>query len=235
MKSLAPLIALALLTSPGSAQVLPEPSFENPRIQSVRFEPGQEIQLTALPETGLTLVLEPGEQITRVAVDDGNALQATVSAESDGLLLMPKRSGQLGGIAVDTNRRSYRFALRTGRDLMAAYLVQIEHGPPPIPMDVIAPSEPMSSQVWRYRLRGDRKVRPLAISDDGKRTFIEFAPRQALPAIFAIGPSGKEQVVNGHMRGGVFVIDRVWQRLVFRIDKEKASARRNEAAETKDG
>lgn len=231
MRAFAPLIVLALLASPGSAQVLPEPSLENPRIQSVRFEPGQEIQLTALPETGLTLVLEPGEQITRVAVDDGDALQATVSAENDGLLLMPKRTGELGGIAIDTNRRSYRFALRTSRDLMAAYLVRVEHGPPPIPMDVVAPSEPASSKVWRYRLRGDKEVRPLAIRDDGKRTFVEFAPRQALPAIFAIGPSGKEQVVNGHMRGGIFVIDRVWQRLVFRIDKEKATARRNEDAE----
>ena len=42
-------------------------------------------------------------------------------------------------------------------------------------------------------------------------------------------------MVNGHMRGNALVIDRVWDELIFRIDKEKARARRNEEAEGEEG
>ena len=80
-------------------------------------------------------------------------------------------------------------------------------------------------------MRGDRAVRPADLSDDGYKTRITYAPGQVLPAVFAIGPTGEEEVVNGYMRGDVFVIDRVYGELVFRIDKEAATARRNEAPE----
>lgn len=83
-------------------------------------------------------------------------------------------------------------------------------------------------QTYAYRLGGDRAVRPLRVSDDGARTTVAFAPEQALPAVFAIGPTGEEIVVNGHMRAGGYVIDRVHERLVFRIDGARATARRLE-------
>ena len=85
---------------------------------------------------------------------------------------------------------------------------------------------PPFGQVWEYRVSGPEAVRPLAISDDGERTRILYAPDQALPAVFGIGPTGDEIAVNGHMRNGVFVIDRVFERLVFRIDRARAVARR---------
>ena len=69
------------------------------------------------------------------------------------------------------------------------------------------------------------------MTDDGLKTRITYAPGQALPAVFAIGPSGEEEVVNGYMRDDIFVIDRVYGELVFRIDREKATARRNDTPE----
>jgi type IV secretion system protein VirB9 len=235
----ASLIILAALSmaAPVAAQIMPEPSFDNPRVQSARWQPGQDIFLTALPATGLTIILEPGEQISRVELDDGNLIDAKVSAENDSLLLVPKRNGELGSIRVQTDRRFYQFSLRTGSDLMAAYVIQMDYSPPSLPPDFgspgfelangLAAGGPLSNEQWSYRLKGDNEVWPSAIQDDGVRTTIDFAPDQALPAVFAIGPSGKEQVVNGHMRSGKFVIDRVWQELIFRIDKEKATAKRN--------
>ena len=49
-----------------------------------------------------------------------------------------------------------------------------------------------------------------------------------MPATFAFGPTGEEQMVEGYMRGGVFTIDRVYEQLIFRIDKDAARARRRE-------
>lgn len=87
---------------------------------------------------------------------------------------------------------------------------------------------PSGTDQWEYRVTGNRAVRPSRIVDDGAKTFVEFHPDQALPAVFGIGPTGGEEVVAGYMRDGVFVIDRVYPALVFRIDQAQATAQRRE-------
>lgn len=78
-------------------------------------------------------------------------------------------------------------------------------------------------------------MRPASVRDNGAKTVIEYAPGQSLPAVFAIGPTGDEEVVDGYMRDGLFVIDRVHEELVFRIDKAKATARRSVRATPQNG
>lgn len=78
----------------------------------------------------------------------------------------------------------------------------------------------------RYSLTGSNELRPVRISDDGIHTYIIWAPEQALPAVFAISATGKEEMVDGYMRNDVFTIDRVHPQLVFRIDKQLARAKR---------
>jgi len=78
----------------------------------------------------------------------------------------------------------------------------------------------------QYKLSGNRSLLPNSISDDGVRTHIQWGPSQSLPAVFGLDERGGEELVNGHMRDGTFTIDRVYARLVFRIDDAKASARR---------
>lgn len=76
-----------------------------------------------------------------------------------------------------------------------------------------------------YRLSGDRALRPVRITDDGVHMYLEWSPEQDLPAVFSVGTLG-EGMVEGYMRGGIFIIDRVYGELVFRIDKKWARARR---------
>jgi type IV secretion system protein VirB9 len=225
---LASLVLAAAFPASASAQAVPQPGPDNPRLQTVRWNGSEEVWLTALPGTGLTVLLEPGDTVDRFQVADPTAMDVRVSAERDGLLIYPLRSGELGRLDVEAGGRVYRFSVRTGTDLLAAYLVRFQAGAPQLPLAIAAPSPPERGPAnWSYRVRGDRIVAPTRISDDGRRTYIEFAPEIPLPAIFAIGPTGKEQLINGYMRGDTFVIDRVWNELVFRIDKEKATARRN--------
>ena len=227
-------LALFLISTPLAAEVIPEPGIASPRIQTVRWQAGETIQLTALPGTGLTLMFEPGETITSVDADPA-LLTTRISGERDALLITPLREGALGGVHVTTARRSYAFSMRTGNDLMAAYLVRFENGTPaalaaapvpkPMPPAFMPPTG--TGQTWTYRVKGDRAVQPASITDDGARTYISFAEGAALPAIFAVGPTGAEQVVNSYMREGRLVIDQVWSELVFRVDASKAVARRS--------
>ncbi|WP_298465980.1 TrbG/VirB9 family P-type conjugative transfer protein [uncultured Erythrobacter sp.] len=227
MIRLTPALLLAF-AAPAAAQIVPTPSAESPRIQSVVWKAGETIALTALPETALTVMLEPSETIQRAVLNGNQLWNITISPEDNSLQVKPMVNAAPATLNVETTTRQYQFSLEAGQSLMAAYLVRLEFaGSQSSPPSTPAATETIADLNWSYRLRGDKSVRPLSIRDNGEKTVIEYAPDQSLPAVFAIGATGDEEVVDGYMRGGQFVIDRVHQRLVFRIDKEKATARRN--------
>ena len=223
-------IALAMaFTAPAWAQLVPLPNPDTPRIQHAEWVEGEAVVLTALPNSPLTVLLEPGDQITRIVASDDRAWGIKVSSEYDSFTLLPDREAPPAMLEVETVKRDYLFQLRTNDGIGAAHLVRLTfasgNG-----STVQVPSLPEPGDMrWSYRLRGDNAVRPSDIFDDGNKTWIAFGEDQPLPAVFAVGPSGDEQVVNGYMRGDYFVIDRVHAELIFRIDKEKASARREQA------
>lgn len=221
------------LSAPLAAQVMPQPDSASPRLQTVRFAPDQPVVLTMLPDTPLTVMLEPGETITGVTPGVGDDFRVRVSSEANSFMILPTEDALTGALEISTQERSYRFALRVEQGYAAALLVRFVDEQALVQQAYDVPADPQipSSQTWLYRLRGDREVRPESLSDDGSKTRIAYAPGQALPAVFAIGPTGEEEVVNGYMRDGMFVIDRVYDELVFRIDREKATARRNDAPE----
>lgn len=202
-------------------------------MQSVRWEPGETVLLTMLPRSALTVLLEPGERIRSANVDDEGAWRVTVSSEEDSLQVEPRGAARRGSLSVSTDRREYRFGLRTDEGLTAAYLVEMQFGElrPATGGQTTTPIRPQLAPPRRsaWQLKGDRAVYPAAITDDGSKITIAFAPNQPLPAMFAIGATGQEEVVNGYMRGEVFVIDRMHEQLVFRIDRDQATARRTAA------
>lgn len=220
------LVALGMLGQAALAQSMPTPGEANPRLQTIRFAEGDPVLLSILPRAGMTVILEAGERIERITVEDGSLLDVRVSSDENSFIVLPSGDIDRSGLTVETDRRTYPFAVRTRDSLLSGLLVQFEYGDEPVETNPL-PSQPDEGPLWSYRLRGDREVRPASIRDDARRTFIEYAPGQALPAVFAVGPTGDEEVVNGYMREGVYVIDRVYGELVFRIDRDRATARRN--------
>ena len=232
MRRLTAILGVVALSAPATAQMMPQPGPDTPRIHTVPFVPDQPVQLTMLPETPLTVILRSGETITG-ATPHGGDFRVRVSSERNSFMVLPAQNPGVGTLDIVTQERSYRFALRVENGYSAALLVRFVDDPAADAYDYtdMPDAQIQPTQTWLYRLRGDHEVRPESLTDDGMKTRIAYAPGQALPAVFAIGPSGDEEVVNGYMRDGVFVIDRVYDELVFRIDREKAIARRNDAPE----
>ncbi|HEX8415509.1 MAG TPA: hypothetical protein VF637_16750, partial [Sphingomicrobium sp.] len=50
--------------------------------------------------------------------------------------------------------------------------------------------------------------------------------RRCLPAVFFLDRRGRETLANGYMRNGTFVLDSIFDRLLFRIDRQTARAER---------
>lgn len=77
-----------------------------------------------------------------------------------------------------------------------------------------------------YKISGSAAIRPTLIWDDGQKTFLDWPENIEAPAIFAIDAAGNESLVNSYYRGGKFVIDAVYSRLLFRLDRLTARADR---------
>jgi type IV secretion system protein VirB9 len=233
VKRLAFAVLLAASAAGAAAQVAPVPSFDDPRLQTVTYDPSRPVRLVAFPGATLTVVLLPGEQIQRVIVSDPQAFDARITGANDSVSIRPLRTEASATLLVDTAQRRYEFELATGEGLAAAYVVRFVGGaaaaPPPGPSaPVFVQPSLVPAMIGEYRLSGEATLLPSSIGDDGTRTYLEWEAYQSLPAVFGIGFNGEEEVVDGYMRGGVFTIDRVYSELVFRIDKKRARARRTE-------
>jgi type IV secretion system protein VirB9 len=88
------------------------------------------------------------------------------------------------------------------------------------------PTEEARSVSGSYKLSGAPPVRPSLIWDNGVKTYLDWPENSEAPAIFAIDAAGHESLVNSHYRDGRFVIDGVYSRLIFRLDRLTARADR---------
>lgn len=133
-----------------------------------------------------------------------------------------------------TRAPSVAIVVSMGLALAAPIPAQANQELPPadarLASDAVSPNAPRSVPA-HYRLSGDKSVMPIGISDDGRKTTIAWSKAQALPVVFALGAHGQEEVVNGYMREDRYVIDRVFDVLVFRIDTDVARAYRTPTVE----
>ena len=224
MKRLALLSVCAAV--PAFAQVRPHPSDGNPHLQNVDYSPGQIVQLNGAPGFEMTLELSPDEQVQNVALGDASAWQVSVDHGGNHLFLKPTEANVATNMTVITSVRVYNF------DLMATsqpsydtpYTVRFRYPAPAMQPSSFVDMSTVRRSLSRYKLSGDKWLRPDSISDDGEHVYINWSPEKPIPAIYAIGDTGKETLANGGMRDGLYVVDGVPPRLDFRIDDRIAHA-----------
>lgn len=225
MTKRAPLLLLALLASMAGAQVRPQPSGGDPRMQTVDYRRDQVVQIEGAPGYQIMIALAPDERVQNIALGDSGAWQVVASQSGNMLFLRPTQDGVSTNMTVITSSRFYAFDL-----------VPVAYGSPPYEVRFNYPAEAtsgasvtpgeMGEQVAKYRLSGTKALWPDAISDDGAKTYIDWPADTPLPAAFFIDEYGRERLANGNMRGGLYVIDSVHQQLLFRIDQKTARAKR---------
>jgi type IV secretion system protein VirB9 len=226
------LVALQLVSgAPGTAQILPHPVGANLHVQAVDYVDGQVVQLNGAPGYELMIQLSADEQISNVAIGDTGAWQVSANKEGNRLFLKPTQAGSDTNMTVVTSVRTYAFDLRAsdGASVDTPYTVQFRYPAPKLAakdseyVDVSA----LKRRLSRYRISGDRQLRPISISDDGDHTYISWPRTVPIPAVYALDRGGNETLVNGMMgTNDVFVIDGAPQELIFRVDHSVARAER---------
>ncbi|AJP70591.1 TrbG/VirB9 family P-type conjugative transfer protein [Sphingomonas hengshuiensis] len=225
------MFALALVASNAQAQVRPRPDGPNPHVQTVDFAAGQVVVLESAPGYQLMVELAPDERVENVALGDSTAWQVSVNHAGNRMFLKPLQAAANTNMTVVSDTRIYLFDLTTVGEPQGdtPYTVRFRYPPPALltalPGALPTPGAELPT-VGRYKIRGDRGLRPTGIHDDGVKTYVEWPVEVPLPAIYALDPHGRETLVNGMMRDGRIVIDSVQTALIFRVDRRKAVATR---------
>lgn len=218
------LLAFALLavSDPAKPDVLPVQDRHDPRIATLKYQSANVFRLTVAVGEELALILPPGESVAAINLASPDSWQVNARDNSQIVALRPMRPVPDVMLTVTTSAREYRFVLSTAPNDGLPLIVRIVG----VPRTTAHASsqKPAESEIWA--LSGNRELRPSLIRDDGVKTYLEWDPSVPIPAIFAVDRLGREEMVNGFMRGQTFVIDRVYDRLLFRIDRAEAEARR---------
>jgi P-type conjugative transfer protein TrbG len=76
-------------------------------------------------------------------------------------------------------------------------------------------SAAIESMNFDYEIKGDEKIRPVQVFDDGSKTYIRMNPgakaREA-PVLVVVGADGKAEMLNYRVKGDMYIADRLFDR-----------------------
>ena len=206
-------------------------------VQVYPYSEGALYRLYAAPERVTDVALQPGETITSVAA--GDTVRWTVGDTTSGsgetmrahILVKPFSAGIATNLVITTDRRVYRLQLvSTAATSMAAIswtypadaLLALKRK-----AESAEAAKPAAAGVavenlnFDYVITGDTPAwRPIRAFDDGRQTFIAFAPDIAVgeaPPLFVLGPDGEAQLVNYRVAGHYYVVDRLFGAAELRL------------------
>ncbi len=206
-------------------------------VQVFAYQPGEVYEVWTAPLRVTTLTLPPGETIVAKAAGDtvrwqiGETTSGTGAAQQSHVLLKPLQRGLETNLVLTTNRRVYMLQLKSGPP--DAFNAAVTWDVPPAPVEtaatdvaastsdpVVAPAAPVDGR-YRVSPQGRRpRWTPTAVMNDGVRTFITFPPDMQVdesPALLVVAANGQTQMVNYRQEGGVFIVDRVFDKAELRL------------------
>ncbi|RZK02273.1 MAG: P-type conjugative transfer protein TrbG [Novosphingobium sp.] len=212
------------------------------------FSDGAIYQVYAAPGAVTDIALQPGEGLIAVAAGDtarwviGDTTSGAGETRRTHILAKPFAAGLSTNLVITTDRRAYLLQVTaTARTAMASIswtypaddLIALQRS-----AETAASVAPVAGALsldrlnFDYRLTGDRpQWRPLRAFDDGRQTFIEFAPTLSLgeaPPLFLTGSKGEAELVNYRVSGRYYVVDRIFHRAELRLGTKDAKVVRIE-------
>lgn len=209
-------------------------------VQVYPYAEGALYRLFAAPGRVTDIALQPGEAVTSVAAGDtlrwtvGDTVSGNGEKKRTHILVKPFSAGLRTNLIITTDRRVYHLELESrASGAMAALqwrypddeLIALQRNEAAAAVRPIASGLAVERLNFHYAISGDKPAwRPLRAFDDGRQTFIEFAPSIAVgeaPPLFVIGDEGEAQLVNYRVAGRYYVVDRLFGAAELRLGGKK--------------
>jgi len=205
------LALLLYLSVPISALALENPrsSRLDHRVRYVNYNPADVIQLDAVIGVATHIVLEPGENYLYHVFGDSQAYAFTY--KNNHLFFKPTAEDADTNLIVITDRRDYSFRLSysDNRSSPALYKLVVRYPEVEARQRTRAAQKAAveralraasSSVNWQaYTRSGHAAIAPVHAWDDGRQTWLQFAPEADIPTVYRVTPDGQEVITNHHM------------------------------------
>ena len=236
------LLAAALLAAAPLALAAPARA-DDARLVERLYSPDEVVTIQGHTNVQATIRFEDDEHIENVAIGDSQKWQVTPNRRANLLFVKPLTERAATNMTVVTDKRTYLFDLVASpanrnplyvlsftypeepEEVQQAEAAEVE-GPNPVelaaatdPYAVVDPA--LLNHAWGKR--GDRKLLPAAVYDDGNATFLTWPAGPPLPAILIKDHKGDEGPVNYAVRGDVIVVDGVPREIVLRSGEDSAT------------
>ncbi|TCD01883.1 type VI secretion protein [Erythrobacteraceae bacterium CFH 75059] len=228
--------AAVLTAAPAHAQ--------DSRLVTVRYNPDEVVQIRGRVKVQATIRFAEDERIENVAIGDSNAWQVTPNKRANLLFIKPLETNAATNMTVVTNLRTYFFDLVAGNTGRPVYVLNFDYPEPPAgtrasarllaeaapaqntAAEAAAPPETVDPAAlnFAWATKGDRRLLPERVFDDGQSTFLTWPSGRDVPAILMLAEDGKtEGPVNFSVRGDTVVVEGVPAALVFRSGRAHAT------------
>ena len=223
--TVAALATAALLTLPRAyAEVVPHAGPIDHRIRYVTYNRNDVVQVDASYGASTMITFDKDEKIETLALGDALAWKVEPNHAGNVLFVKPVDKHASDNLNVITNKHTYIFVLvsafRPVRDQTFNVIFRYPDEIAKAALDkrYLAKAQRMAAEPnlqnldaanvnSDYGVKGSSVNQPLAVFDDGKKTWFRFAG--SVPAIFAVDTHRNESLVNWHKEGEYIIVDRV--------------------------
>jgi type IV secretion system protein VirB9 len=217
---------------------------DDPRLVERLYDANQVVTLQGHTNVQATIRFEEDEHIENVAIGDSQKWQVTPNRRANLLFVKPMSERAATNMTVVTDKRTYLFDLvASPANRNPVYILsftypeepedeQLAEGAAPEAqpneIELAAATDPYAvvdpaqlNHAWSTR--GDKKLLPSSIYDDGNATFLTWPAGTPLPAILIKDQKGNEGPVNYAVRGDVIVVEGVPREIVLRSGEDTAT------------
>jgi type IV secretion system protein VirB9 len=196
------------------------------------YHPGGLYRIYTAPDRLTDLQLQPGERLLAVTGADTARWQIEESVSGAGptarvhLLVKPLQAWLTTTMIITTSKRAYHLDVTsdptTALIAVAWHYAEEEQRPraAQAPTPVTPPVVANAAYSIRARRNPPPPWMPLAVCDNGEKTFIRFPTTLKTgeaPVFYVVAPSGARQLVNYHSREDYYIVDRLIEKAELRV------------------
>jgi type IV secretion system protein VirB9 len=208
------------------------------RIKTLAYVPDKIVQIIGKSDIQSTIEFGPDERIENVAVGDSSKWQITPNHRASMLFVKPLAPRSRTNMTVVTDQRTYMFDLVAGdKWTTPLYVLKFSY---PNDKPAESPSKPEQPQVtaaattvapavmtaeklhFDWKTKGDSKLLPARVFDDGQSVYLSWDRETPLPAILTVSEDRKEGPISYRMSGEYIVISPIPQNLLLRYGRKSA-------------
>ena len=216
-------VVLALSNPPAaSCEEAPRSGRYDVRVRELPYRPDEVVSVNGSYGVSTAIVLGDDEKIETLALGDSVAWKVEPNKRGNIIFVKPVEKDAFSNLNVVTSKRFYSFILRSGFRAPAQQVFKIRFRFPDDQVDGKLISLAKERAAYPntknfkvananndYAYKGSSLSKPIAVFDDGVKTWFRFAPDQETPAMFAVDRDRQESVVNFRKEGPYLVVDKV--------------------------